>query len=82
MNIEITKPEVEALLLKSLRASGLSSPEDVIYQALREFEAKAQAKPAAAKYTNLAELLRNSPLAGAGLDLERASDYPRPVEIE
>lgn len=83
MNIEITRPEVAALLQKSLRASGLSDPEDVIFQALREFNAKPRPQSAAAaKPTNLAELLLNSPLAGAGLDLERTRDYPRSVDIE
>jgi|LNFM01.2.fsa_nt_gb hypothetical protein len=48
MNIEITRPEVEALLHKSLRESGLSNPEEVIFQALREFDAKAKAQPGAA----------------------------------
>lgn len=83
MNIKITRPEVEALLQKSLRASGLSDPEDVIFQALREFNAKPRPQPAATgKFTNLAELLLNSPFAGAGLDLERARDYPRSVDLE
>jgi len=83
MNIEITRPEVEVLLHKSLRESGLSNPEEVIFQALREFDAKAKAQPCAAdRFSNLAELLMNSPFAGAGLNLERARDYPRSVEIE
>jgi hypothetical protein len=82
MNIEIKRPEVEALLLKSLRASGLSSPEDLIFEALREFDTKAKRQPDAGKFANLAELLLNSPFAGAGLELERAGDNPRRVEIE
>lgn len=83
MNIEITRPEVEALLHKSLRERGLSNPEKVIFQALREFDAKAKAQPGAAdRFSYLAELLMNSPFAGAGLNLERARDYPRSVEIE
>lgn len=58
MKIEITRPEVQALLQSSLRASGLSNPEDVIFQALREF--------AAGKFTNLAELLMKIPIRGCG----------------
>ena len=30
---------------------------------------------------NLAELLMNSPFAGANLDLERRKDYTRPIEL-
>ena len=83
MNIEITRPEVEALIQKSLRAGGFSDPEDVIFQALREFDAQPKAeRPDASRFTNLADLLLNSPFSGAGLDLERTLDYPRSVEIE
>ena len=31
---------------------------------------------------NLSDLLLNSPLAGADLNLERCQDHPRPVDIE
>jgi hypothetical protein len=31
---------------------------------------------------NLSDLLLNSPFAGAGLNLERSQDYPRPTELE
>jgi hypothetical protein len=83
MHIEITRPEVEALLLKSLRSSGLSNPEDVIFQALREFDAKPQLQsPGESKFDNLADLLLNSPFAGTELDLGRIRDYPRAVEVE
>jgi hypothetical protein len=36
--------EVEALLPKRLRESGLSNPEEVMCQAVRECDAKAKAK--------------------------------------
>jgi hypothetical protein len=31
--------------------------------------------------TNLAQLLMESPLAGANLDLKRRNDYTRPIEL-
>jgi hypothetical protein len=83
MNIEITRPEARALLQKSLRESGHSEPEDVTFQALREYDAKPKPQPALAdRFTNLADLLLDSPFVGAGLNLERTRDYPSPVEIE
>jgi hypothetical protein len=83
MTIEITRPEVEALIEQRLRSGVFSDAEDVIFQALRSFEPPAGANlPAHRKFDNLADLLLNSPFAGANLDLERSPDYPRPVEIE
>lgn len=83
MSIVITSPEVEALVQKSLSTGAFSDPEDVILRALREFDAKARTPSAdVSRFANLADLLLNSPFAGAGLDLTRNSDYPRPVEIE
>lgn len=35
MNIEITKPEIEALIEKRLQAGGFDCPQDVILHALR-----------------------------------------------
>ena len=40
MNIEITRPEVEALIHQRLRASGFDSTEEVIFRALQEFQPK------------------------------------------
>lgn len=34
-----------------------------------------------ASSTNLAQLLMDSPFAGANLDLERHKDYTRPIEL-
>lgn len=82
MTIEITSPELEQLIEKSLKVTGLTKPEDLILVALREFDARSKARPSEAdKHRSLAELLLNSPFAGAGLDLERVRDYPRDVEI-
>jgi hypothetical protein len=92
MNIEITRPEVEALIQQRLHAGGFSSLEDVIFEALRSSDPSLPeaVEPAAAipeapsrkKFDNLSDLLLDSPFAGTNLDLNRIQDYPRPVEIE
>lgn len=38
MTIEITRPEVEALIRRRIESGGFASAEDVILQALRSFE--------------------------------------------
>ena len=38
MTIEITKPEIEALILRRLQSGGFNSPEDLILHALRGSE--------------------------------------------
>jgi hypothetical protein len=40
MNIEITRPEVEALIQQRLRSGGFKDPEDVIFHALRTSESR------------------------------------------
>ena len=84
MNIEITRPEVEDLIQQRLRAGGFATPEDMIFQALREFENRQPPQEALrrdGKFANLSDLLLNSPFAGADLDLERSRDFPRAVDV-
>ena len=83
MNIEITRPEVEALIQHRLRVGGFSTTEEMIFQALRGFEDQ-QSQPASHhgdKFANLSDLLLDSPFAGADLNLERSRDLPRSVDI-
>lgn len=54
MNIEITRPEVEALIQQRLRSGGFKDPQDVILHALRVSESR----PSAAE---LLSALRSSP---------------------
>jgi hypothetical protein len=83
MNIEITRPEVEALIQQRLRSGGFSTPEDMIFQALRAFENKQpqEAAQRGTEFANLSDLLLHSPFAGADLDFERSRDLPRSVDI-
>lgn len=48
MNIEITKPEVEALIESRLRSGGFKDPQDVILHALRISERMSEGRPVAA----------------------------------
>ncbi len=74
-------PEVEKGLTARARERGVSLDEY-----LQEIVAREAGVPPALsrlpKATNLSDLLLNSPFAGAGLDLERTQDYPRPTELE
>lgn len=87
MTIEITKPEVQALIEKRLRTGEFASADDVIFDALRcselEHDSRVDTDGTTTQtgFRNLAELLANSPLAGADLDFERSQDYPRAVDI-
>ncbi len=45
-------------------------------------EAERLGEPKPSPYKNLHEFLMNSPLRRANLDLERAKDYPRTIDLE
>ena len=77
-------PDIEQGLLVQAQAKGISLT-DFVDQIVKQ-----QARQAATVVTparlsqagSLHEFLMHSPLRGANLDLERAKDYPRTVEIE
>ena len=85
MNVTLSlNPEVEKGLMARAQARGIS-----LDDYLQELVAKEAGLPVAAeprpidkRFDNLSDLLLNSPLAGANLDLERSKDYPRPVDLE
>ncbi|MGO8791674.1 MAG: hypothetical protein ACLQVL_30390 [Terriglobia bacterium] len=77
-------PEMEKGLMARAYARGVSLDEYI-----QELVAEAAGLPVAAepspsqkRFDNLSDLLLNSPLAGANLDLDRSKDYPRPVDLE
>ena len=84
MNVTLSlNPEVEKGLMARAQARGIS-----LDDYLQELVAKEAGLPVAAeprpidkRFDNLSDLLLNSPLAGANLDLERSKDYPRPVDL-
>jgi hypothetical protein len=73
--------ELEKGLMDRARARGISLDQYVQEIITRDTATALESslKPAAA---NLHDLLMNSPLRGAELDLQRERDYPRPVDIE
>jgi hypothetical protein len=84
MNVILSlNPEIEKGLMAHAHARGVS-----LDDYLQELVAKgaglpsgAELRPAQPRFENLSDLLLNSPFAGADLDLERAKDYPRPVDL-
>jgi hypothetical protein len=84
MNVTLNlKPEVEKGLMARAHARGVSL--DDYLQELVTKEAgltvAAEPRPIQKRFDNLSDLLLNSPLARADLDLERSKDYPRPVDL-
>jgi hypothetical protein len=82
MTVTLTlNPEVEKGLLARARERGMSL--DVYLQEIVAREAGVPPSlPCSPNAKNLSDLLLNSPFAGAGLNLERSRDYPRPIELE
>jgi hypothetical protein len=54
--------------------------DELVSDAVRRYLEQRKEHPATPR-TNLAQLLMNSPFAGANLDLERRKDYTRPIEL-
>ena len=85
MNVTLDlNPEGEKGLMARAHARGIS-----LHEYIQELVAKeaglsvaTDPRPIHARFDNLSDLLLNSPLAGADLDLERSKDYPRPVDLK
>jgi hypothetical protein len=74
------QPEDERGLLAQAQLRGLSLQDYVEQIVTHQAHLAETASPPSRG--SLHEFFMNSPLHGAGLDLERAKDYPRPFEIE
>ena len=83
MTIQITKPEVEALINQRLQSGGFKDAEDVVWQALRSSPAEATAAPPrnAQPAKNMVELF--APLRGLNIDFEsdRSKDTGRDINL-
>jgi hypothetical protein len=84
MTIQITKPEVEALINQRLQSGGFTDAEDVVLQALLSSATKpAAATPGAesAVAKDMVELF--APLRGLNLDFEadRKKDIGRDIKL-
>jgi hypothetical protein len=82
MTIQITKPEVEALINQRLQTGGFKDAEDVVYQTLQSSpptSAAATPEPNAPPAKDIVELF--APLRGLNLDFGRNPSTGRPVEL-
>ncbi len=78
MNIQITSPEVEALINQRLQSGAFSDVEDAIFQALRSSPPAAPVPdPPPAK--DIAEIF--APLRGLNLDFGCNPSTGRPVDL-
>ena len=55
--------------------------DELVSDAVRRYLAERKPPAASPRKKSLSQLLMDSPLAGADLDLERRKEYPRPVEL-
>ena len=79
-NIVHMPPELLAEARKA--ASEEHRPADeLVSDAVRRYLQQRKPNEVAPRNKNLAQLLMESPLAGANLDLERRKDYTRPIEL-
>ena len=82
MHIEITRPEVEALIERRLRTGAFANPEDVIFEALRSSEpATKPAAGGALTGRNLVEVCAMVQGLADDLDLSRNQSGARPVDL-
>lgn len=75
------KPEQERIIQAEIESGHYRSPDEVLDYALAALQEKERERRATAPRKNLAQFLLESPLAGAELNLERAKDYGRPLEL-
>ncbi len=76
-------PELEKRLTARAQARGVSLDGYIQELVAQEAGLPVATQPVALpkQFDNLSDLLLNSPLAGANLDLERSKDHPRPVDL-
>jgi hypothetical protein len=81
MTIEITKPEVEALISQRLQCGGFKDAEDVILQALQSSPSRTSTtpQPEAPPARDIEQLF--APLRGLNLDFSRNPSTGRPVDL-
>jgi len=82
MTIEITAPEVEALIQQRLRDGGFKNAEDVILQALQSFpEAHAHGDTAIRPGRSLREVFESVKGLADDFDLSRNPSVGRPADL-
>ena len=82
MHIEITRPEVEALIERRLRTGAFANPEDVIFDALCSSEpATKTAAGGGLTGRNLVEVCAMVQGLADDLDISRSQSGARPVDL-
>ena len=84
MTIQITKPEVEALINQRLQSGGFKDAEDVILQALQSFPPKTttpQPPDAAYRDRSLREVFETVRGLADDIDFSRNPSTGRPVDL-
>lgn len=81
MNLTIQLPDEEVPVLKARAAARGVSEEQYALQVLEQDLAATERPSAAKRFENLSDLLLSSPFAGANLDLGRAADQPRTIDL-
>jgi hypothetical protein len=81
MTIQITRPEVEAIINQRLQTGGFKDAEDVVFQALQSSPPTAGAKPEpqTPPAKDIAELF--APLRGLNLDFGHNPSTGRSVDL-
>jgi Arc/MetJ-type ribon-helix-helix transcriptional regulator len=81
MNLEIRRPELVHRVNARIQTGHFHDADELIEKALDALDEKSPAPPVRAQ-GSLHEFFMNSPLRGANIDLERARDYPRALDLE
>jgi hypothetical protein len=81
MTIEITRPEVEALINQRLQSGGFKDAEDVVFQALQSSPPNAATVPQTdtTPEKDIVELF--APLRGLNIEFSRNPSTGRPTEL-
>jgi len=80
MTVDV-KPEKERIIREEIESGRFVTAEEVVDYALSALRETERTQKASLPHKNLAQFLMESPLAGAGLTIERQLDYGRPVEL-
>jgi len=84
MTVEL-KPETERLAQEEIQSGHFQSVDELIVQGVHALREKLKPTPLTAAprkpRKNLAAFLRESPLAGSEINLERQQDFGRPSDL-
>jgi len=81
MTIQITNPEVEALIDRRLESGAFEDAEDVILQALRSFSAEELETSQSTDLPQKSIVELFAPLRGLDIDFSRNPSTGRPVDL-